>query len=130
MNLKYLLLNTTDINYAWLLSRALWRITQPSSNEDTTMYYSTPIEGPDMVALPIGGDSHRVHPDADLSDLLSYFQNLTTEERADVQVQFEAARGSRVTIESLLPESWQSAFKTREELEQMGWFASKQTAKN
>ena len=83
------------------------------------MYYSTPIEGPDMVALPIGGEAKRVHENADIDSLLMLIQ---TEYKQEVEANLNEARGRRVTIGELLPADWEPFLKSRNELEEMGWF--------
>ena len=120
-NLKYLLLKTTDISYAWSLSAALWKITSPNPTENDTLYYSEPIFNGTHWALPLGPESHRIHPETNYQPLCDLIQ-VPEEEKDGLRDGLLALRGTNVRVEDLIPPSWSEAIMTEEQAEQLGYF--------
>ena len=119
--MKYLNLQTDNEAFAWALSAALWQITSPNPTENDTLYYSTPIFNGQFWALPLGPESHRIHPETNYQPLCDLIQ-APEEEKDGLKAGLLALRGSYVRVEDLIPPSWSEAIMTKEQAEQLGYF--------
>jgi hypothetical protein len=123
--MKYLNLQTNNEPYAWALSSAIWKITNPFTDENLSDYYSTPVVNKNGIwALPIGDELYRIHPRADFSSLLHLVQTSDAEKVA-LHNALKSLRGKRVTIAELIPPAWTPAIMTEETAKSQGWFESK-----
>ena len=100
----YIPLSTENIDYGWQLSAAMWSVTMP--DPDTTQYYSAPRAHPTTgeVHLPINADDEqRIHPDADLTGLLTALTAVSSASREQISASLEAARGTRIRMADIVP---------------------------
>ena len=100
----YIPLSTQDMTYGWQLSGAMWSVTMP--NPDTTQYYSAPRAHPvtGEVHLPINpDDEQRIHPDADLTNLLTALTAVSSASREQISAALKAARGTRIRMADIVP---------------------------
>ena len=100
----YIPLRTQNMTYGWQLSAAMWSVTMP--DPDTTQYYSAPRAHPvtGEVHLPINpDDKQRIHPDADLTGLLTALTAVSSAGREQISASLEAARGTRIRVADIVP---------------------------
>ena len=105
--MKYLPLGTTDESYGWQLSAAIWRLSRPEADGDsTTRYYVAPKAHPDTgyIYLPVDeGDTQPVHAQADVDAILPLLTAVEGDDRDALRDPLEAAKGNRVTVIDLFP---------------------------
>lgn len=104
-----------------LFSKELFRISRPISEpSDVTMYLFGWVNKDDSYALQVDLDYMiPVHPDHDLSTLVSLLNPAATQEEID-SISAHIGSNSSVRFGDLLPSYVQ--VKTKEELEADGWF--------
>jgi hypothetical protein len=117
------------------VSRELYRLARPDSvnANDATKYYCGVIEHPNNGQVAIGpiNDSQNVHAQADearFGELIS--DSITSEERGAITGQIKGKRGGKVNMLDIIgaSPSLNTKMKTREQLEQAGWFPTEEIA--
>lgn len=129
MTRKYLVLTNPSEPYAEALSSLIWGLCAHPTTTGTGKYCSYishpgPNDGPAPVALVLPVDDEvYVQPTADSFALVeAAHEAIPDEEEAKLVSDIEAARGSRVSVVALIPQSLQANLLTREEAEAAGWF--------
>lgn len=100
----YIPLGTTDIQYGWNLSEAMWLVTNPLP--DTTKYYTSPRVHPETqeIYLPIDpDDAQLIHPDANFAPLIDLLTGLSIATREQIEETLNSSRGKRIAMKELLP---------------------------
>jgi hypothetical protein len=119
--MKYLNLQTTNEPYAWALSSAIWRITNPFLDENLTGYYTSPVSNDDGIwVLPLTDDLYRIHPRADFSSLVDIV-DAPDNERAAFVDGLRSLRGKKVRAADLIPQAWQAGIMTEEQARAAGF---------
>lgn len=101
----YIPLGTTDIDYGWRLSEAMWLVTRPKP--DSTRYYTAPRVHPETseVYLPIDpDDTQRVDESADLTQLINMLTGLSSASREQIAFALNDQRGKSVKMAQMIPE--------------------------
>ena len=125
--MKYLPLGTTDEQYGWQLSAAIWRLSRPEADGDSsTRYYVAPKAHPDTgyIYLPVDeNDTQPVHAQADVDAILPLLTTVEGDDRDALRDSLEAAKGSRVTVIDLFP-----AAIRENEIDGVAWPKGEETA--
>lgn len=116
--------HATSLAYAQGLSVAMWDLCKHATSETSSIYRV--IQHPETGQCVLVMDDERffVQPDADPSVLMALVSvGLTQDELDDLRDAIVAARGSHVTVASLLPASVLGHALTEEEALTAGWIA-------
>lgn len=130
---QYLVLTNPSEAYAEALSSLIWGLCAHPTTTGTGKYcghivHPGPNDGPAPVALVLPVDDEvYVQPTADSSALVAAaHEAIPDDEEAQLISDIEAARGGRVSVAALIPDSLQVNILTQEEAEAAGWFSSEE----
>ena len=101
----YVPLGTTNIDYGWRLSEAMWLVTRPQP--DSTRYYTAPRSHPETseVYLPIDpDDTQRIDQSAELAPLIDMLTGLSSANREQIASALDAQRGQTVRMAEIIPD--------------------------
>ena len=107
------------------INKEVWSITRPDSIKsasDVTQYYFATNYNPTTNQWAIAADSDeqvKIHPDVDLTILLSILPNITQTEKDQLLAYINANRGGSVPFYTLIPPS--SIQLTKAEAITQGW---------
>ena len=127
--MTYLILTQPSEEYARAVSHELWMLARPRgiSDNETSQYFCGVLTHDGQVAIgPLDG-MQPVHTDA---DELSFGQligaAITEEEEAGIVAAITEAKGGSIDIVALIESSpsLSSNLRTREQLDDDGWFSS------
>ncbi len=125
--MSYLILTTPSEDYAAAVSEAMWLLARPSATGSTRYavgWITHPTTGD--VALTLGDYTQRVDLDADVDAYVAGLP-IPQDEQDSVRDTLNAARGSRLTVDELMPPALAANLRTREEMDADGWFAEEPT---
>ena len=129
--MNYLILSQPDLDRAWNLSAAIWKLSSPVSVQDAegrqTTHWSEPVQHPTTgeVALALPDYPEYIHTAADMRSVSPYLTDVLSEnERTAVGDQVRGAKGGRLSFSAILGNapSLTSKIKTQEQMEADGWF--------
>lgn len=124
-----------SLEIAQVVSRSFYELSRPKSAQnpdDVSQYYSSWVEHPETkaVMLEIPDDDLYIHLDADEHIFDQFFQSLVEsgvikeQELIDVQEAIATYKEAQAQIKNLIPNYWKQQAKTREQLQQDGWFGT------
>jgi hypothetical protein len=120
----YLLLNTTDLNYAKNISKALWLIARPS-NGAVTQFYAPIIQKHNGTALALGFSSTSDLPvatDVNPAAVVALLTTITGAESTALQNAITAAIGTNINPLTIMPASLGTITQTMAQLQAANWF--------
>jgi hypothetical protein len=120
----YLLLNTTDLNYAKNISKALWLIARPS-NGAVTQFYAPVIQKHNGTALALGfsnTDDLPVVTDVNPAAVVALLTTITGAESTALQNAITAAIGTNINPLTIMPASLGTTTQTMAQLQAANWF--------
>lgn len=120
----YLLLNTTDFNYAKNISKALWLIARPS-NGAVTQFYAPVIQKHNGTALALGFSNIadlKVDVSVNPSAVTALMTTITGTESTALQNAITAAIGTNINPLTIMPASLGTTTQTMAQLQAANWF--------
>jgi hypothetical protein len=120
----YLLLNTTDLNYAKNISKALWLIARPS-NGAVTQFYAPVIQKHNDTALALGFSNTSDLPvatDVNPAAVVALLTTITGSESTALQNAITAAIGTNINPLTIMPASLGTTTQTMAQLQAANWF--------
>lgn len=120
----YLLLNTTDLNYAKNISKALWLIARPS-NGAVTQFYAPVIQKHNGTALALGfsnTDDLPVVTDVNPAAVVALLTTITGAESTALQNAITAAIETNINPLTIMPASLGTTTQTMAQLQAANWF--------
>lgn len=125
----YLILSNPSKQYGLDVSRELWRLARPDSvnANDVTKHYCGVIEHPNNGQVAIGpiAETHRIHPQADEERFAAIIESaVTSGERGAIKDEIANKKGGKAALLGMIQASpsLSPRIKTKEQLEQAGWF--------
>ena len=127
--MNYLILSDPSEGYAREVSQKLWMLTDPRCviDNETSQFFCGVFEHPQNHQIAIGplDGSHSIHADADEVLFTETITGaITADEKASFNGAIHSAKGGSISIMALLgaSPSLSNNLRTREQLEQQGWF--------
>jgi hypothetical protein len=120
----YLLLNTTDLNYAKNISKALWLIAR-LSNGAVTQFYAPVIQKHNGTALALGfsnTDDLPVVTDVNPAAVVALLTTITGAESTALQNAITAAIETNINPLTIMPASLGTTTQTMAQLQAANWF--------
>ena len=120
----YLLLNTTDLNYAKNISHALWLITRPS-NGSVTQYYASVVQKYGDTPIALGFSNVADLPvalDVNPAAVAALMTTITGAESTALQAAITAAIKTFINPLTIMPPSLGTTTQTLVQLQAANWF--------